>query len=453
MLKLTSFLTVVLVFLLVIGCTSSPAVPPVPTVHPEQLILFHNGIVLTMNLEQPKATALAVRGEKIIGVGSNEEILTLQEPDATVINLQGATIMPGFVDPHNHLFNDARGLSEMSLAQIQQIGLEHGITTQGDLYVDKGFFREMRRFEEAGGLQIRTSLYLIANDNCGHLQGDWWKAHPTTAVPGEMLRIGGVKIFADGGSCEGVALSYELIPGEGLGDLFFSQEELNELVAEVQAEGKQVAIHAAGDRAVEQAQNAIAAALNGEPNRFRHRIEHNAIVRPELLPNYGIIGIVPTIFSRYEVCNRESPLPPEAYRSWEWPWQAMMEANPGLVIAWHGDYRRGVRVWPLADLYGLVTRNDVANDGTVCPGYEWLMQNTLTVEDALPMMTINAAYALFREDEAGSLEPGKYADLIILSHNPLAVPAETLLETAVWLTMVSGRTAYCAPGHKALCPE
>nr|NIW44028.1 hypothetical protein [Gammaproteobacteria bacterium] len=65
-------------------------------------------------------------------------------------------------------------------------------------------------------------------------------------------------------------MSYEIVPGKGLGDLFFSQEDLNELVAEIQAEGRQVAIHAAGDRAVEQAQNAIAAALNGAPNEYRH---------------------------------------------------------------------------------------------------------------------------------------------------------------------------------------
>lgn len=452
MLKLARFPTFSLLFLLLLGCHSSPPITPAPPVDPEQLILFHHGVVLTMNPEQPEAVALAIRGEKIVEVGGNEAILALQEPGATVIDLQGATIMPGFVDPHNHLFNDAKGLSGMSLVEIQQVGLAQGITTQGDLYVNKGFFREMVQFEEAGGLQIRTSLYLIANDNCGRSQGNWWKDHPTTAEPGEMLRIGGVKIFADGGSCKGVALSYELIPGDGLGDLFFSQEELNELVAEVQAEGRQVAIHAAGDRAIEQAQKAIAAALNGGPNEARHRIEHNAIIRPELLPRYGETGIVPLIFSRYEVCNRESPLPPQAYHSWEWPWRALMEANPGLVIAWHGDYRRSARVWPLADLYGLVTRNDVANDGTVCAGYAWLKQHALSVEEALPMMTINAAYALLREDEVGSLEPGKYADLIVLSHNPLAVPAETLLETTVWLTMVGGRTAYCAPGHETLCP-
>jgi predicted amidohydrolase YtcJ len=74
------------------------------------------------------------------------------------------------------------------------------------------------------------------------------------------------------------------------------------------------------------------------------------------------------------------------------------------------------------------------------------------VEQALQMMTINAAYALFREDEVGSLEVGKYADLIVLSQNPMGVDVEMIRETAVWLTMVGGQTAYCASEHENLCP-
>ena len=68
------------------------------------------------------------------------------------------------------------------------------------------------------------------------------------------------------------------------------------------------------------------------------------------------------------------------------------------------------------------------------------------------MMTIHAAYALFRDDEVGSLEPGKYADLIVLSDNPLAAAPEEIPGMAVWMTMVGGRTAHCAAGQEALCP-
>lgn len=444
-------LMTIVILSLISGCASSSQFTPVPTVDPERLILFHNGVVLTMDSEKSLATALAVHGETISAVGGDDEILAMTEPDAVVIDLKGATLMPGFVDPHSHIFNDARQYMGMSLSEAQGLALESGITTLGDLYVTESFLREMRRFDEAGLLQIRINLYLVATDNCGRPQGDWWKNHPATDVPGEMLRVGGVKIFADGGTCQDVALSFEREPGGGFGDLFFEQAELDRMVNEVHAAGRQAAVHALGDRAVEVAQNAIASALQGESNVNRHRIEHNTLVRPELLPRYGEIGIVPILYALYPSCEPWWEVP-EEYRSWEWPWRALLDANPGLPVAWHGDDPWSGRVRPIDDLYSLLTRDDVNNDGEICPAAEWQEMHLITVEEALPMMTVNAAYALFREDEVGSLEPGKYADLIILSDNPLTAAPRSIPGMNVWMTMVGGRTAYCMTGHEALCP-
>ena len=68
------------------------------------------------------------------------------------------------------------------------------------------------------------------------------------------------------------------------------------------------------------------------------------------------------------------------------------------------------------------------------------------------MMTIEAAYALFMEDYIGSLKPGKFADLIVLSENPLTIDPDDIINIEVLLTMVGGNVEYCAPGHEALCP-
>ena len=156
-------------------------------------------------------------------MGSDEEILATKTANTIVVDLDGRTLMPGFVDAHTHLFNDAEQSFDMSLPEVQQLALENGITTIGDMFVNEDFLAEMRDFETAGQLRIRTSLYLVATDNCGGSLGDWWQEYPPTKTPGEMLRIGGVKIFADGGTCGRPALSYELRSDEGLGDLFFSQ--------------------------------------------------------------------------------------------------------------------------------------------------------------------------------------------------------------------------------------
>ena len=451
--RITAYGLALILFLLIFGaCSSSPDVTPAPPVDPERQILFYNGVVLTLDPDTPEATALAVKGEMISAVGDDAKILALEGPGATLVDLQGATLMPGFVDAHSHLFNDSEQYFELSLPEVQQLALENGITSLGNLFVEKGFLREMEKFDDEGGLQIRTSLYLVATDNCGKSKGDWWLEYPATDEPGEMLRTGGIKIFTDGGTCESPALSYELRPGEGLGDLFLSQEELDELVAQVNDAGRQVAIHAIGDRAVEQAQNAIEAALGGEPNMPRHRIEHNSVIRPELLSRYGEIGIVPTLFGLYPICDPFGPPPPEPYQSWEWPARALLDANPGLPVAWHGDDPFFGRVRPLDDLYSLVTRDGVGSDGTICPAPAWHQQHVITTEEALSMMTIHAAYALFRDDEVGSLEPGKYADLIVLSDNPLAVEPKEIPGMSVWMTMVGGRTAHCTAGQEAICP-
>jgi predicted amidohydrolase YtcJ len=445
-------LSIPFLLLLLIGCSAGDDPAPLPTTNPDQHVIFHNGVVLTMSPDAPQADALSITGEKIEAVGSNDEVMALRRADSILVDLQGHSLMPGFVDPHSHLFNDAEQYLEMNLNEVQQVALENGITTIGDAFVTEDFLDEMREFERAGQLRIRTSLYLVATDNCGRLLGDWWRKYPPTRQAGEMLRIGGVKLFTDGGTCERPALSYELRPGEGQGDLFFSQEELDELVAEAQAVGHQVVIHAIGDRAIEQAQNGITAALGGQANSYRHRIDHNSVIRPELLARYGEIGAVPVVFGPYPLCEPFGPPPPAEYQAWEWPWRALLDANPGLPIAWHGDDPFFGRIRPLDDLYSLVTRNEIGADGRICEAPAWQQAHTITAAEALPMMTRNAAYALFREEEVGSLEPGHFADLIVLSANPLTAEPETIPQINVWLTMVGGRLEYCAAGHEDVCP-
>jgi predicted amidohydrolase YtcJ len=341
----------------------------------------------------------------------------------------------------------------MTVDEVQETALRNGITTVGNLYTTDDLLEDMRSLQESGRLALRSNLYLIATDCFGRPQGDWYKDHPPTRRPGEMLRIGGIKIFTDGGACDRPALSYELSAGDGLGDLFFSQNELNALVAEVQGAGYQAAIHAIGDRGIEQALNAIEYSLAGENNSYRHRIEHNSIIRPDFIERYGDIGAIPVIFGLYPVCNPFGPPPPAEYRSWEWPYRDLVDANPDLPIAWHGDEPFFGRIRPLDDLYSLITRNGVDTAGNVCQGDAWLKEQTLTVEEVLPMMTINSAYALFRDKEVGSLEVGKFADLIVLSKNPLSVTPDELITTDVWLTMAGGRNAFCIEDQGWLCSQ
>lgn len=441
----------VIVFVLALSaCRSLSANKEVvPVRESAQPIIFFNGTVLTMEDGFPQAQAIAVGDQKILLVGSNEDVLALQTPQTLLVDLNGRTLMPGFVDAHTHLFNDAKG-AETSLDEAQWRALRNGITTLGDLFVDRAFLKEIQSFDRAGLLRVRTSLYLVHNDPCGRELGTWYKAHAPTRLPGEMLRINGIKIFTDGGSCGGPALSFELRKGEGLGDLWMTQDELNLAVADAQSEGFQVAIHAIGDRAVEQAQNAIAYALDGKPNEYRHRMEHISVVQPEMIARFHELGIIPVIPGQYPSCTPFGPPLPEKYGDWEWPWRKLREENPNLNIAWHSDYPFA-SMSPMVHLYGFVTRNDVYRN-YVCPAHTWLRDDTLSVEQALSIMTIQSSFALFREDEIGSLRPGKYADLIILTENPLKIEPDQLLNIKVITTMVGGRFEYCLPDQLHLCP-
>jgi len=425
--------------------TSTPEAAPPPD------SIFHNGTILTMDQALPLGQAIAIQGERVLAVGNEVQILAMRGLETQVVDLGGRTLMPGFVDAHTHLLNDAWRMG-LDLEGAQELALRIGITTLADAYVTPAFLEEMRRFDADGRLRVRTSLYLVVSDNCGVLQGDWYLDHPPTREPGEMLRIGGVKIFADGGSCGRPALSYVAPGADGLGDLWFSQEGLTAAVTEADRAGYQVVIHALGDRAVEQAQNALAAVLDGGPNTLRHRIDHNAVIRPDLMARYGELGIVTVIFGAYPLCSpRDLPAP---YRDWEWPWRQLLDANPGLHVAWQGDDPWLPPVSPILDLYGLVTRRATTPDGSApCDLPSWLADDAITVEQALPLMTAGSAYALFREEEVGSLEPGKFADLILLSANPQAVDPEALRDLQVLMTMVGGRVEFCLPGSETLCPQ
>lgn len=92
----------------------------------------------------------------------------------------------------------------------------------------------------------------------------------------------------------------------------------------------------------------------------------------------------------------------------------------------------------------MVTRVEVAEDGTECQPPTFLADRTFEVETALRMMTIDAAYALHRDQEVGSLEVGKYADLIVLSADPTSVAKRDIHDIEVWMTMVGGKVEWCA---------
>jgi predicted amidohydrolase YtcJ len=420
-------------------------------------LIIHGGPILTMDRALPRVEAVAVAGDRILAVGGRGEIMSLATSGAHTIDLRGATLMPGFVDAHSHFFGraDAAGTD---VNGISQFILSLGITTTAELYVDPPLLAQLRSLADQQRLRVRLSAYLAANNACGELLDDWWADHPPTRNAGEMLRIGGVKVYADGGSCHEPASSYEHIGGQGLGDLYFSTGELARLGRRIATAQHQVAIHALGDRAVEATLGALKQVIGGSGNRLRNRIEHSTATRPDLRAMHGEIGAVVVVPGAYPTCFLTGKSgtfkyrTPDQYLEWEWPWHRLIDASPGAHFAWHSDFPVFQPPDPMNALYGFVTRAQIGAGGDVCTPTPTMASGAITVHEALAMMTTGSAYALFRENEVGRLSAGLFADLVVLSADPTAVAPTALKDIKVLMTMVGGAVGHCAPGHDQLCP-
>lgn len=426
-------------------------VAPAPPSHPD--VIFYGGHVITMEPALPVAQALAVRGDRVLAVGRESAVRALAGPATRLIDLGGRALLPGFIDPHSHLLSRGQDVWGYTYDQAQSMALREGLTAMGELYGQAPFIRSLETFAREGRLRVRTVVYLTHVTSCGDLLGMWY---PDDFPPGlvftDRLRIGGAKLFADGGACRVPAASFDYLdPSLGRGDLFLEQAVLNREVAAAHAAGYQVAVHALGDAGLDAALEALERALAGQPNTPRHRIEHASLVRPDQIDRLARLGAIPTMRGFYPSCTGswEAAIGETRY-SWIWPWRTLLESAPH--VTWQGDPPFGP-IAPLQHLSGFVTRQQInADTGQPCPPGDWLTAETISVEQALRIMTIEAAYAMHLDEDIGSLRPGKLADLVILSESPLEVAPQALADLQVLATLIAGRVEWCAPGHAALCP-
>lgn len=407
--------------------------------------IFYNGILLTMEVGAPQAKAIVIRGDEIVAVGSDEEILALQGPETQVIDLDGRTLVPGFIDSHSHRISNREKWGFDTPDQAVQTAVKEGWTTLELLAVRPEDLGVILDLIERGELPIRLNAYLALNSFHGEPFGDWYHNFEPGEWIGSHLRIAGIKIFIDFDSGR---------------VLFWGQDELNELVRALQSDGWPVSVKAISVQSHELALNAFEYALSGEPNdRHRHRIEHSVAVTDEQLARMARLGIMaciqpglpgvmsydPDIHRMAEEHGQEKVFRWREYRDGG----VIMAASPLNPPGAYDEQTDSTHMSPMGVLYRAVTQ--IGPDGK--PPDAWMLEKTLNVEDLLPLLTINGAYTTSEEELKGSLSPGKWADLVILSDNPLEVETDELLDIEVLMTMVGGRVEWCAPGINALCPS
>ena len=508
-----------------------------------------NGKIITMNSSKPIAEAVAVKKNKIIKVDTNKKINSLVTKSTKIINLNGKTVVPGFIDSHIHVADFGKFLTWINLQNVksikelqkkvkersEKISKERWIIGQG---WNQTNFSE-KRMPNSKDLDKATSenpviLYhqcgrvCLVNSKALHLAGItkktisseggkiekdpktgeptgiiretatdlvWTKIPPSTEEeiieaanlasekiiesgitsmhwivtssneisiikklisenkllvrvliigPTKILeelnnqkepseKISAIKVFVDGSLAAHTAALNEpyMDDPENYGQLFYSQNNLDELVTKSQFSNYSLVIHAMGDKAINMSLKAIEKALKIKPKKnLRYRIEHASVLNQGLIERIKKLGVIVSVqpnciiseFSMWDAINRLG----QKRARMLYPIKTLISEGTKVI---GGSDCPMEPLNPISGIQAAVTR-------------KFFPEEQITVNEALQMYTINASYASFEENIKGSIEKGKLADLTVLSDDPQSVPVNEIGEISVEMTIIDGKIVY-----------
>jgi predicted amidohydrolase YtcJ len=311
--------------------------------------------------------------------------------------------------------------------------LELGVTSATDPAVDAPLYAAYRALDARGVLPLRTNLLYIRRPDGGT---------QTLPLPekfvSDTLRCDSVKFFGDGGlsgATAKISEPYRNTEAPTTGVLRFDTEELHALMLEAHTAGFRIGTHAIGDVTIEQVLGIYERLEQQRPSGLRHRLEHFGLPTPELLRRAGALGVIAVpqaIFIRELGMNFRRYLP-ERFLPRCYPLRAMLDAGVTIALSSDGPVVRDLR--PLAGIHAAVTRAEASGEA-LSPS------QAVGVEEALYAYTIGGALAQGDAVNRGSLTPGKWADLVVLSDDPARVAPDALLDLQVDLTFVSGEARF-----------
>lgn len=259
---------------------------------------------------------------------------------------------------------------------------------------------------------------------------------------GSRLQAGAVKIFADGVIESHTAALLEPYTGlDHRGEAYLTPGLFAEVATALDAAGFQIHTHAIGDRAIRMALDAYAAArrANG-PRDARHQVAHVQLFDPADIPRFrelGAVAVFQPLWAYADTYITELTIPvlgPERSR-WIYPIRSV--AGSGAPLACGSDWT----VSSMDPLEGIQVGMTRARPGD--PDDEaWIPEERVDLDTMLSCYTIGAAWSLFREDETGSIEPGKAADLVVLDGNLFGMPPRQIRGVRVVLTLLGGEVVY-----------
>lgn len=319
---------------------------------------------------------------------------------------------------------------------------DYGITSIQDASVDEEDLRAYRALDERGELELRVVGSLWWDREKGLEQVDRFKAL-RDRYTGGRVRATTVKIMQDGVMENFTAAMLEPYEGQdgAKGIPMVEPERLKQAVTALDAEDFQVHFHAIGDAAIRQSLDAVEAAMetNGERGN-RHHISHLELIDPADVPRFARLGVAANFQPLWAFADdyiTELTVPfigPERSR-WLYPIGSVHRT--GGMLAFGSDWSVSTAN-PFEEIEVAVTRMG-PNGETTEP---FIPDERITLPLALAAFTINAAYVNSQEGVTGSIEVGKYADLIVLDRNLFDISPRDISETSVLLTMLEGEIVH-----------
>ena len=531
-------------------------------------VVLH-GKIYTLNAKQPWAEALAIRGDRIVAVGSDIDIANLQSKDTKVIDAKGRLVLPGFTDCHIHFIDGSFSLGRVNLegakdaADIQQRLREYGARHSGSdwvlgrgwnyamfptslpdkKYLDEVFpnrpaflegydghtywanskalalahitkdtpnppngiiVRDPKTGEATGALKeaaqslvaavipkptrgeklaaLRTGIHWANENGLARVHsagGDFeefdlydellrhgdltlrfyisYFQNPPELRPqdisviedarkkysGDWLSAGAVKFMVDGviESHTASMLEPDSADPSLQGKLFWDPDKYKSAIAELDKRNLQLFTHAIGDHGIRTALDAYENAQKlHHTSLHRPRIEHIESVSAADISRFGKLAVIASMQPLHSYPDDDTLDvwarnigPDRASRAWVWK----SIAKEGGQVAFGSDWPV-VTLNPFKGLQTAVTRQ--TSEGLPKNGF--IPSQRLSVAEAIRGYTLGAAFAGFREKTEGSLEPGKLADLIILSQNLFEVDSHKIDQTKVLTTVVGGRVVF-----------
>lgn len=558
----SSLTTILLVF---VATAAAGAQPKSDAAQAADLIL-HNAKIYTVNPRQPVAEAVAVRGDRIVRAGRAAEVLLLRGPATRVIDLQGATVVPGLTDAHGHFLGLGQSLQHLdfrgttSYEQIVEMVRKAAAQARpGDWILGRSWDQNdwpdkqfptadkldaaapenpvyltrvdghaalaNRRALAAGGVtretkdpdggeiirdrtgqptgvlidraqglvtsripepsreqtrdailradaecrrlgltmvhdagvppdlveqgykalidegKLQTRLYVMLRGSLEALRPAFERG-PVTNYHDFHMQVQAIKIVADGalGSYGAALLEPYTDRPDTRGLLTTPPEEVYQQTLAASKAGFQTCIHAIGDRANREVLDIFERVQREVPGSraLRMRDEHTQILDAQDIPRFAKLNAIASMQATHATSDMPwvpTRIGPERTAEGAYVWQKLMKT--GVTIANGSDFPVE-EASPLLGFYAAITRQDPQGN----PLGGWMPDQRMTRDQALASFTANAAYAAHMEKDLGSIEEGKLADLVVLSHDIMTIAPRAILTTRVLKTIIGGRIVY-----------